>query len=311
LHQEEKILFSLLKKDIANTMMQSYPGIDPEISNWKGQEITDFQEDLLGKVNGQISEKWFYTHMKTASHSLPRIDVLNMLSQYAGYSNWQDFRYKKTGRLTLSEKPGRPLNILIKIPLLLISVMTLVLIIIKLINTQNYRFTFVDADTREPITDSNLRVELLMGSEYPVQHISDKKGTITVRTNKSRISMIVKAPYYLTDTVERTLRKFMHTEQIHLSADYYALMISYFSQSNVIYWEKRREQLAGIISDDAIFYQMPDKRAGNGMAIFNKQEFIDRISMPSSGLRQIEILDCRYLDEKIVILRFRIKPDKK
>ena len=77
--------------------MQSYPGIDPEISNWKGQEITDFQEELIKRVNGQLSEKWFYTHMKGESESLPRIDVLNMLSQYAGYNNWQDFRYKKVG----------------------------------------------------------------------------------------------------------------------------------------------------------------------------------------------------------------------
>jgi len=55
LHQEEKIIFSLLKKEIAATMMRSYPGIDPDISNWKGQEITDFQEELIKKLNGQLS----------------------------------------------------------------------------------------------------------------------------------------------------------------------------------------------------------------------------------------------------------------
>lgn len=176
-----------------------------------------------------------------------------------------------------------------------------------MINTQNYRFTFVDSDTGEPIPDNNLRVNLLMGNEYPVNILSDEKGTVIVRTNKRRVTMIVKAPYYLTDTVERTLRKFKRSEQVSLNADYYALMISYFSRSDVSSWEKRRDQLDRIFNEDAIIYQFPEESSGNAMAIYNKWEFIDKITMPSSGLRQIEILDCRYLDGKIVILRFRIK----
>ena len=104
MHQEDKILFTLLKKEIVAAMKQSYPGMNPEISDWKGQEITDFQEDLLIKVNGRLSEKWFYSHIKTSNPSLPRIDVLNMLSKYAGYSNWNDFRYKNSEQIPLADK---------------------------------------------------------------------------------------------------------------------------------------------------------------------------------------------------------------
>lgn len=311
MHQEEKIFISFLKKEIAATMMQSYPGIDPDISKWKGQEITDFQEDLRIKVNGQISEKWFYTHMKAESPSLPRIDVLDLLSQYAGYINWQDFRHKNMGNLPREEKQGRPVIRLIRIPLVFISVMTLLFIIIKLINTQNYSFGFIDEDTGEPITDNNLRAELLMKNESPVSILSDENGSIIVRTSQSRVNMVVKAQYYLTDTVTRMLRKFNHKEQISLHADYYALMVGYFSKSNVESWAKRREQLDRIFSEDVIIYQFPEKNTGNGMSLYNKWEFIDKITMPSSGLRQIEILDCRYLNGKITILRFRIKEDKK
>ena len=309
MHQEEKILFSLLKKEIAVTMMQAYPGIDPDMSKWKGQEITDFQEDLRIKVNGQISEKWFYTHIKAESSSLPRIDVLDLLSQYAGYINWQDFRYKNMVNLPREKKPGRPVIRLIRIPFVFISVMTLILVIIKLINTQNYSFDFIDADTGEHVTDNNLRAELLMENESPVSIMSDENGSIIVRTNQSRVNMVVKAQYYLTDTVTRMLRKFNHKEQISLHADYYALMVGYFSKSNVESWAKRREQLDRIFSEDVIIYQFPEKNTGNGMALYNKWEFIDKITMPSSGLRQIEILDCRYIDSKIAIMRFRIKAD--
>ena len=57
-------IFGLLKQKIAARMQQSFPGINPSISEWKGQEIVDFQEELLHKVNAHISEKWFYTHIK-------------------------------------------------------------------------------------------------------------------------------------------------------------------------------------------------------------------------------------------------------
>ena len=86
--------FAELKKKIVAKMQESYPGINPDISEWKGQEITDFQEELLKSVNAHISEKWFYTHMKSVSKSMPRIDVLNLLSKYAGYANWDDFVFK-------------------------------------------------------------------------------------------------------------------------------------------------------------------------------------------------------------------------
>jgi len=291
-------------------MMRSYPGIDPDISNWKGQEITDFQEELIKKVNGQLSEKWFYTHMKTECESLPRIDVLNILSQYAGFSNWQDFKYRNMIHVLPAGKPRKKMNFLIRIPVLFLAIMTLLYIILKMINIQNYQFTFIDSDTGVPVIDNNLRAEMLMENESPRSLKSDEKGSITVRTNKSEVNMIVKAPYYLTDTVERVLRKFKRNEQIIINPDYSALMISFFSKSDVNSWEKRREQLDGLFSEEAIIYQFPDNRAGNAMAIYNKWEFIDKITMPSSGMRQIEIVDNRYLDGKIVIMRFRIKNEK-
>ncbi len=308
MQEQDKILFNLLRKETALKMKKSYPGIEEDISKWKGQEITDFQEDLRIKANGQISEKWFYTHMKAENSSLPRIDVLDLLSQYAGYLNWQDFRHKNNALPAQSENPGRKISVLLKIPLLLAAVMTVLFIIIKIINTQNYSFTFIDADTGEPITDDNLRIELLMGNEYPVSIESGGKGVIPVRTSKSIVSMIVKAPYYLTDTVTRTLRKFNRNEFISLHADYYALMVSYFSQSDVESWEKRREQLHNLISEDAIIYQFPEGNKGS-MALYTKQEFIDKITVPASGLRKIEILDCRYVKDRISLLRFRIKTD--
>ncbi|TAL72200.1 MAG: hypothetical protein EPN88_05065, partial [Bacteroidetes bacterium] len=128
-------------------MKVSYPGINPEISEWKGQEITNFQEDLLEKVNGRLSEKWFYTHIKSINKSLPRIDVLNMLSQYAGYLNWDDFRYKNSEQIPLADRLKKTNTIFIKVPLILLTTIILLFILYRIINTQNYKFTFIDSDT--------------------------------------------------------------------------------------------------------------------------------------------------------------------
>jgi hypothetical protein len=64
-----------------------------------------------------------------------------------------------------------------------------------------------------------------------------------------------------------------------------------------------------MIRDDAMIYQIPDKRGASGMELFNKQEFIDKLTMPSSSLKQIDVLDCRYKKGQIALLRFRIKSE--
>ena len=287
-------------------MKNSYPGINPEISEWKGQEITDFQEDLLLKVNGRISEKWFYTHMKGVNLSLPRVDVLNILSQYAGYKNWDDFRFKNLKQVPLSEKLKSTNRIFIKVPMILVTTMILLFILYKIINTQNYSFTFFDADTGDAIVNSNIQGELLLENESPVSYTSDNGGIIALRTDLSKIKMAIKSPGYLNDTIVRILKKFNRTESVRLNVDPYTLMIQYFSQTNVKAWQKRREKLDSMINDGAMIYQVPDQEEGVGMELYNKQEFIDKLTMPASSLRQIEILDTRYSHGQIVILRFKV-----
>jgi len=92
-----------------------------------------------------------------------------------------------------------------------------------------------------------------------------------------------------------------------LYADIYALMIQYFSQTDLGAWQKKREQLDRILSENAFIYQLPDQGGRMGMELYNKWEFIDKLTMPASNLRRIEILDSRYDKGQIAVLRFRIK----
>jgi hypothetical protein len=309
------IHFELLKTKIVAMMQESYPGINPSIAEWKGQEITDFQEDLRIRVNAHISEKWFYTHMKSNQSSIPRIDMLNLLSKYAGYANWDGFVFKNSDVIS-SDSQTIPTQksanrFFVLIPFLVLIIVALFYGLFKIFNTQEYWFCFYDADTHEPITNSQIEVTLILEGETPVQNLTGPGGCFLLKTEKSLIRMVVKAPYYRTDTIRRMVRKLNRNEMVMLHADDYALMIHYFSMMKVDDWEKRRTRLEAIIDDGALICQVFNDKKATGMALYNKQEFIDKMTVPSGSLQNIEILSSQMRENKIMILRFRINEKKK
>jgi hypothetical protein len=315
LHEKDHIYFEVLKQKIVAVLQQSFPGINSSIMDWKGQEITDFQEDLRIKVNAHISEKWFYTHMKSSHHSLPRIDMLNLLSKYAGCANWDDFVFKNSD--VISNKPSavstwKSANrFFLLIPLITLVIIALLFGLFKMFNTREYRFCFYDADTHEPITNSQIEITLLLEGETPVHNLTGPNGCFLLKTDKSLIRMVVKAPYYRTDTIRRMVRKLNRNEMVMLHADDYALMIHYFSMMKVDNWEKRRNRLEAMIDDGALICQVFNDKEATGMALYNKQEFIDKMTVPSGSLKNIEILSSQMRENKIMVLRFRINEKKR
>lgn len=287
-------------------MQQSYPGINPAISEWKGQEIVDFQEELLQKVNARISEKWFYSHMKSEKAILPRIDILNLLSSYVGYANWNEFRYKNADQDTGTEAPVKANRYFIYVPALVLTIMVVLFFVFKVFSTREYRFRFFDADTTEPVTNSVIEVSVLPEGESPVSYLCGPDGSFSLKTEKASIRFIVESPYYQTDTIFRLLDKFNRDETVRLRPDNYAMMIKYFSTGNVVDWQKRRGQLNRIIADSAVIFQVFGKESV-GAELYNKPEFINKLTLPSSGLKNIEIFDTRYQDGKIILIRFRQK----
>lgn len=114
-------LFEILKKELTRQFLKANSASSIDISEWKGQDIVDFQEDVFSRTKSTVSEKWFYTYFKSEFKKLPRIDMLNLLSQYAGYTGWSEFiqthqnnleeaiqrenQEKKTQAVVLTETP--------------------------------------------------------------------------------------------------------------------------------------------------------------------------------------------------------------
>lgn len=300
----------LLKAKVVDTMKQSYPGIGNDIADWKGQDIINFQEDLLERVNEHISEKWFYTHMKGENKKLPRVDMLNLLCRYVGYIDWNDFIYKNQDRIDESgfnRKRSSSKSYILIVGLLFL--LALLVVLVKYSGNKYYHFTFKDAYTKSRIWDTITEIIILNENESPVYKRLDINGIFTYKSRKEKVHFIVKAPYYYPDTITRILDKFEGSEIFFLYPNDFAMMIHYFSVTNVKSWERRRAQLDRMIADSAYIYQVLNEGLV-GMEIYNKEEFIDKLTMPVNSLKNIEIMETIYTGKKISLLRFKQMTEK-
>jgi len=283
-------------------MQETYPGIPASISDWKGQNIVDFQSDLKFKQNQYLSEKWFYTHMKTENQKLPRIDILNFLSRYTGYRSWDNFKHahSKSNNVDASDKSNSYFYV---VPLITVVTLTVFYFLYLLLYTQEFTFCFYDSISKQPISNTIIEITLLENEQSPRNYLCDSLGCFSLKTHKRQVHFVVESPYYHRDTVVRVLSRFNRNEKIKLKVDDYSLMIHYFSKNKIQDWLKRREELDQMFSDSAKIFQVYEGTVG--MELYNKWEFIQKLSIPTSGLKDIEILNTKYEDDQITHLSFK------
>ncbi len=295
MNRSEKHLFLTLKQAIAATFLKNYSAPNA-IEDWKGEIITDFQEDLFSKVNAKVSEKWFYTYFKNDIEKLPRIDILNLLSDYVGYDNWEAFKNANT---EVTSKKGSILKIvgLLMMAFLLIS-------IFKITSKNEFHFCFIDEDKGEPITNITLDIKLLQNQQSPLFFKTDHSGCFSYITKADKITFVVQSPFHKTDTIVRHIDSNMN-QTVRLTTDDYALMLDYYTNGNIKDWKKRKQQLQQLIADNAQIYQLFPNNIG--VEIYSKDDFIRTLTIPTQSLKHIKILDKKYNNGKVIKLKFMIE----
>ncbi len=298
MNTENHHYFKLLKQAISHTFLVDNSA-SASIKDWKGEDITAFQEDLFSKVKGTISEKWFYTYIKNEPEKLPRIDILNLLSTYVGFDNWTAFKDEHSKSVvTLKKTTGRKKYAW---GFLLIPIIAG---LIYAINTKNeFEFCFIDEDKNESIS-TVLDIKILQEFESPIYLKTDSLGCFTYVTKEKILRFVVQSPYYKTDTIIRTIDASSNST-INLQTDDYALMLHYYSNGNVKDWKKRKQQLQRLIADDAQIYQVFQQNIG--VEVYSKNDFISKLTIPTSSLKNIKILDKTTKNGKIVKLKFMIQ----
>jgi hypothetical protein len=244
--------------------------------------------------------------MKSEETKLPRIDILNFLSRFTGAKNWEEFKLE-AGENTSFKKDRTTNQKLTAWPFAILAVILVFYLLFSRYRSQEYTFVFFDNDTKEPIKNCLVEVNVISGDESPKSYLCDENGSFTLKTNKPNIRFVAESPYYHSDTIYRTLNSFSRTERIKLKLDDYAVMIRYFSKSNVDDWLKRRNDLSKVFAEDARIFQVLNETTG--MEIYNKNDFINKLTLPTGSLKNIEVIDTQYTDGKITYLRFRQNAD--
>ncbi|MGB0521667.1 MAG: hypothetical protein ACPGJS_01845 [Flammeovirgaceae bacterium] len=300
------IAYQQLKQAVAQKLVAAYPNFPQNLSEWKGQAIATFQEELAKTVNGRVSEKWFYTHLKPETvQKLPRTDMLDLLSKFVGYDSWQAFliSYEQTQQKSTWNINRKQLFIVL-ILAVGISLLGLAYSLLMAQEVKQYKACIVDAYLQKPINTQGLQVFWLKVGESPVLIATPQDACFELETKAEEIQLVIQAPYFKSDTIIRKIWSSSNTaEQLLLMPDDYALMIHYFSNAKVEDWKKRRAQLQAMFTDEAKIFQVDAQNVG--MELYNKEEFINKLIIPLNSLRNIRVLQTVYHHNgKIQLMRF-------
>ncbi len=314
--------FNQLKSALLKQYKEEHPHFQGSLTDFKGQEIANLQAMLMEKAQGRISEKWFYTHLKISENKkLPRLDMLDLLARFSGYLHWDDF--KKSQQIQLSgtiPSPSEPLATQEKnrrepkqnAPWYLLGLLVFLglgFTIITLLPTNKQHqieFCFVNDFSLEKIKDSDLKVSWIKQGETPQKLKLNEHGCIRVFTEVDSIVLSIEGAYFQNQTIRRKT-SIDHQETIMMQPDTYSMLIDYFVSADVAAWKEKRSQLETLFAPNAmIIHLAPDGKTG--MELYNKQEFINKLTMPLKTMKNIKIVDQkRNPDQQIVSLKFMQK----
>ena len=306
----ERILFDLLLNKVSEKLQENHPEVNMSMEEWKGDEIAILREDLQEKVNGTISEKWFYTHIKNQQDKLPRIDTLNLFCQYINEQSWNAFSHHFSDNKIINESKNvsqqkqkanekkRSLR-----PLIIVMMLAAVGLIVYYLNLKpketTYSFCFIDKNTHLPVVDSFLEIKMIKGEESPL--FIPLKSSCIEGVGKE-VDFIVKGRFYKPLQIKRSIHSATYEESVFLEPDDYAMILHLFVNSKVDDWKKRRNQLSEMMHDNLKAYEI--SHDGFTIDVLTKSEFINKMTLPTRVLKQVSIVHTDYEGDKISFIKF-------
>jgi hypothetical protein len=175
--------------------------------------------------------------------------------------------------------------------------------------SKKFNYSFIDADRNSSI-NAELQVQILKENESPILYNAKPNEEFVYTTKSKDLTMVVSSPYYRTDTIRRNLENAPKSETIELKPNDYAIMLFYYSKS-IKDLKRKRESLNYLISDNALIYQVYDNET-YGVETMDKQRYINLVTLPSTSLENIEVIDTKNdNNNKIIMIKFKIATDEK
>lgn len=282
-------LFQNLKKEVLLVYKERYPYFTGTWKSFSAQDILNLIALIESIVKQSVSEKWIYTHLKPeTNHKLPRKDMLDILSQLVGFSGWDEyvFKHKKEIVLPINKSKNKKNKTLLwsvsLVGILLISSVIIYLEFYK--NSNSHSIEVKDSFSNSKINNDDFKAVIIKDStEIPVEIIDSK---LQINT-KDSTKVVIKSPFYEDQVI--VVRNEKRHQDIVLKPDDYAMMLKAFMKSDIKDWQTRKKQLNKILAEDLEVIVM--LKNDLGAEYFNKQEFSEKLIIPSQSLQKMKIID--------------------
>jgi predicted DNA-binding transcriptional regulator AlpA len=287
--------FYQLKKSVLEQYQNSYPYFNGSWKSFSAQDILNLIDDIQLITKQSISEKWIYIHLKPETNQkLPRKDMLDILSVYVGKSGWDEFVFNgnikennNNFKLGFSNKIG--------ILVLVFGVLIAGFFIWKFLSKEEQKLEFQNSFTKDSIAKEEVKA-------YVVEDTVEKQIDINSSTfNIDKATKVVlKSPFYKPKVI--TILPNEPIAKVELNPNDYAMMLKAFMKSDIKDWQTRKEQLNKILSDNLEVMVMLQNNLG--AEYFNKQEFSQKVILPTASLKKLKIVELKQEnDNKISFLR--------
>lgn len=282
-------IFEQLKQNVLLKYQEHYPYFQGNWKNFSSQDIQNLIVLIEEKTKQNVSEKWIYTHLKPEINSkLPRKDMLDILSQFSGFSGWDEFQFKNREvvseeKIPLPKKKNKSLFILIGI--LIASIIIIFLIYFNKKSTQKFRLK--NEFTQETIQAKDVKAYKIENNEK-IQ-IPIKNAEVEIESNDENTKIVVESPYYKKHEIK--VNSNSGKTEILLKPDDFAMILKAFMKSDIKDWETRKVQLDKILSEDLeVIVMLKDNL---GAEYFDKKEFSQKLIVPTESVKKMQILEIK------------------
>ena len=286
--------FYQLKKSVLEQYQNSYPYFNGSWKSFSAQDILNLIDDIQLKTKQTVSEKWMYTHLKPETNQkLPRKDMLDILSVYVGKSGWDEYVFNGNIKDNNNVKTGFSKKIGIWV--MFFGVLIAGFFIWKFLSKEEQILEFKNSFTKDSISKEEVKA-------YVVEDTLEKQIDIQspILNLKKETKIVIKSPLYIPKEI--TILPNEPITRIELNPNDYAMMLKAFMKSDIKDWQTRKEQLNKILSDNLEVMVMLQNNLG--AEYFNKQEFSQKVILPTASLKKLKIVELKQEnDNKISFLR--------
>jgi hypothetical protein len=292
-------VFYELKNSVLEHYHKRYPYFGGNWKNFSSQDIVNLIEDVFEVTKNSVSEKWIYTHLKPETNEkLPRKDMLDIFAIYVGKTGWDHYKHQFANReREIKEVDKKETSKNKKYGLFGFIMLLMVLLLWKFLPLLNPTKTI---QLKEHYTNDT--VDKKMTKAFVIQdsiqtEIQIENSTIKVEPDAK---VVVKNPLYKDKMVD--LEKNPETNTLSLEPNDYATILQGFIKSDLKDWQTRKTQLQKILDDNVEVIVMLKNNLG--AEYFNKEEFAQKLIIPTPSLKQLQIVEVKNnSNNKIIFVR--------